>query len=510
MAADERLGTERTASHAGPTVHTIAGSVSWVAVGHGFQQVFLYATILVLAAVLPPSAFGTVAAAIAVLTVAGLLVESGVRGSIIAAKELTAEKIYGALLVSVAVALLLGSVVVMFADHLGALFAEGGDAAVFRVMAAGLLVAALGVVPIGVLQRAMRFRAYSTIGMGTTLIAAVTAMSAALAGAGVWALVARHLVAGVLLTVLAWIAARNLLPRTERKAGSRAFRWPKRIRRPENAVGFSVVAASYVLAMTFDDLLVGSATNATQLGFYALAFSLAFAPLTQFSWQLGGVLFPAVAATRDRETVARRTVKTARLVGLVLLPLVPPAIVLAPVVLPAVFGREWTPMVAPFQILLTVGAGHAVTNVIGESLSGTGNIRFRAAIDAVWAVATLVAVFGLVHLDGIRGAALAHLALFLPLAFAYGTVGMRRIGGDSERLWFALRGVLVPVAVQALVTLGTFAVLMNAGVARGGAAPVAAVVGLLFVLAAITLAPSKPLVDVRATIASARRREHLA
>ena len=55
-----------------------------------------------------------------------------------------------------------------------------------------------------------------------------------------------------------------------------------------------------------DSLTVGHFQGAQQLGLYALAFTLAFAPVTQFSAQIGNVLFSASAAS-DPATIRRWT-----------------------------------------------------------------------------------------------------------------------------------------------------------------------------------------------------------
>ena len=127
-------------------------------------------------------------------------------------------------------------------------------------------------------------------------------------------------------------------------------------------------------------------------------------------------------------------------------------------------------MVAPFQILLVVGVGQAMVGMIGESLSGTGNIGWRARVNAVWAAGMVGALIVLVSEDGIRGAAWAHAALFVPLALAYGTLGARKIGLDGGRVVSAVVPLVVPFAVQCLVTFGVAALLRTAGIEDGWAA----------------------------------------
>ena len=250
--------------------------------------------------------------------------------------------------------------------------------------------------------------------------------------------------------------------------------------------------------------MVGGVTDARQLGLYSLAFTIAFAPVSQFSNQIGKVVFPAAAATSDREVVANRALKATRLLALVTAPLVPPAIAVAPAVLPAVFGSEWTSMVLPFQILLAAAAGQVLLSVVQESLSGTGNVSFFATVSVVWLVATTVALLVLVRVDGIRGAALTHAILLVPLAAAYATGGARRIGLSTRRLVTGLQGILGAVALQGAITAGAISALS----ALGANADLAAVGGAMAGLAAVTLVllrlKDSPLREARGAVAALR------
>jgi O-antigen/teichoic acid export membrane protein len=228
------------------------------------------------------------------------------------------------------------------------------------------------------------------------------------------------------------------------------------------ASGFMLFSLTDFVVFNADYLTVGHFTNPEQLGLYSLAFTTAFAPVTQFSAQIGNVLFPAAAAS-DPETIRRRTLAGVRLTCLVLLPMIPVAIVLAPVVIPNVLGQKWAGMVVPFQILIVVGVAHAVVNVVGESLSGTGHITFRAVVNIVWMVGMIVALIALVQLDGIRGASLAHLVLYAPVALAYGIWGIRLLGDRPLRLAAAVWAGTAPVVVQTVVTVAAAVALAEAG-----------------------------------------------
>lgn len=474
-----------TPTAAGPTLATIAKALAWRSGGHALTQVSWLGSIVILAALLPPRAFGTVAAAMTIVAVTTLLMESGTSGSIIAARDLTFERLKSAAITSFLLGLTLTVLTVALAEPVTANFARGSDPAVLRALMLTIVLAALGIVPLAVLVKALEFKRRTLITLAAATASAFLALLTAVLGGGVWALVVRQISFQALLTALAWIAVRDMLPaRAQRpevrsqRYGIPTFSW------------FFLLALSDFFALSFDNLLVGGLTDATELGLYSLAFSLAFTPLTQISWQVGGVLFPAAALTENLDVVARRTLKTARLVALLLLPFVPPALVMAPVLLPAVFGGEWTPMVPTFQILLVVGVAHGILNLIGESLSGTGNIKFRAKVHLLWAAMTTLAVVALTSTLGIRGAALAHLLVFLLLAGAYLSRGTRLIGLSAREFVGGLAPVVGLATAQGLFTAIVAGSLIKAGVEQALAHTAAAVMGLgLFVILLLRLRP---------------------
>jgi O-antigen/teichoic acid export membrane protein len=472
-----------------PSRARVARAVSWSAVGQIATQGTLLASLLILAAIVPPKDFGTLALGMVVVNLSGLLVDAGTRGSVIAAPELTRSDVRAAVVQTTLVGLAATIVIAVLAGPLVSAFAEGGDADAVRVLSLGVVFYAAGIVPLALLQKRIQFARFAGANVASAVLAATAGVIAAIAGAGVWALVLRQVLSMALLSVFAWYAARDLVPppddRPTRPFSRRQPRW----------AGFLLLALTDFVALNADFAVVGRLTAAESLGLYSLAFTLAFAPLTQISWQIGRVMFPAAAATRDLATVGRRTLITLRILALLLMPWLAPIIVLAPVVLPGLLGDEWEPMVAPFQILLVVGVAHALVGMIGESLSGTGNIGFRARVNAVWAVGMVVVLIVLVNADGIRGAALAHLILFVPFAAAYVLWGAPKLSIRPGHVPRALASLVLVVAIQAAVTVAVQAALDSP--------PVAAVAGLVVLVPLVMR--TGPFTEARDVLAGAIR-----
>jgi O-antigen/teichoic acid export membrane protein len=420
---------------------------------------------------LSPRAFGTIAVGLIMVTLATRLVEAGTRGSVIVAPHLTRGQVLGSWAWNVASGLALGGLIAILAGPVTRALVPGGDPAVLRALALSVVLYAPAIVPLALLEKRLRFRRRASVQATATIAASIAAVLAAAAGAGVWALVVRQVMLQGLLALGAWIAAARLLP----QASPESRGW-ERLRR-HGATGFMLFTLTDFVVFNADYAIVAHLTSPRELGLYSLAFTLAFAPVTQFSSQLGSVLFPAAAAS-DADTRARRTLGGVVVAVIVLAPVIPVTIALAPVLIPAVLGARWAGMVVPFQILIVVGIAHAVVNVIGDALSGAGKIGFRARVNIVWTAAMVGGLAVLVRAAGINGAALAHLLVYAPVAIVYGWVGIRLLGSTPRCLLLRLRPVLGVTLVQCAATAALVVALDATGASPMVARTVACAAGL--------------------------------
>jgi PST family polysaccharide transporter len=490
-------GAEAFVEVTSPSMSVVAQGLSWRGLTFLVGSGSWYASLLVLAILLPPGAFGLIAVGTAVTAVTRLFLDAGTGGTIVTTPRVGAAYLRRALLRTAMTGIALAALAAALAGPIADTLAEGGDPDVLRAMMVTIALAGFTVVPNALLEKTLRFKRLALITIAATVIASAAAVLAAVLGAGVWALVVRLVLNQFVILVLVWASALPMFPR-----GAKGER-PRPVRR--GASWFVVLAAAAFCAHTFDNVIVGSLTDVTQLGLYALAFSLAFAPLRQISWQVGAVLFPSFAATQDPATVARRTLRSLRLMALLLLPVLPPAVALAPGLIPAVLGEEWTGMVVPFQILLAVGIGQGLINILGETLAAT-RVAVRGRIELVWAVFVLGGIAVGTELAGIRGAALAHLVAFTGLAGAYLWFGTRAIGLSPGRVLRAVRGVVGCVAVQAIVTT-----LLVLGIDAAGGEPLvagvlAAAVGLAVLTPLLWMNQQDLIADGRKIFATAIRR----
>lgn len=435
-------------------------------------QAFAYGSLVALARWLEPASFGTVAVATAIVAVGVLFVDQGTWGAVIVERRLSRALLAQAFRRCFATAVVLAAVMAAVSGTVVNHFASGGHPGAVAAIALCLPLHAIAVVPTALLQRSMQFRRLAGVNGIANVVSALVAVVLASYDAGVWALVGRQLVLYALIAVLsaavclpalrshAPISTEPLPPRS----GVRAERW------------FFLFSVVYAVTGSLDKFVVGLFGGAAVVGLYSVAATIAMAPWTQFSAQAGQVLFAAAAS--DPDDFSRRTDQSAGLMALLMLPMLPVGVLVAPAVLPGVFGPEWAPVVPVFQVLLVVGVGNAIVNCIAEPLTGKGYMPFRTRIMVVQSVATLLALLVLVPLDGIRGAAMAQLLVFLPYGALYFTAGARRADTSLRRLWLSVRPAVGVLGLQLAASSLVLVVLLASRMPEAASGCWAAVAGL--------------------------------
>src|SRR3954470_13078780 len=85
--------------------------------------------------------------------------------------------------------------------------------------------------------------------------------------------------------------------------------------------------------------------------------------------------FPVFSRTTDGDAMYALRRRMVRLLTIVVFPLLTCLAILAPVVVPWVFGPEWQPAVLPTQILAGAGAATVVIDAVGTVLMAEGRTR---------------------------------------------------------------------------------------------------------------------------------------
>ena len=268
------------------------------------------------------------------------------------------------------------------------------------------------VLPQALMMRRMDFRKPAVINLIGAAVSATTAIGCALAGWGVWTLVAAPI-------ALFWTRAICLT------VAERLFIWPSfDFTGASRMFGFgSALMVSHffwTIQMQSDILIAGRFLDPHGLGLYAEALFIAQMFASRFVPPLNEVAFPAYAQLQDdRQALASAFCKASGLILLIALPFsFGMAVVAEPLIL-AMFGEKWADMV-PFIRILAAGMPLMTMTVLFSPATNAVGLPFItmkcSMIGAV--IMPLCYLFGVQFgTSGLAWSALVAMALMLLVTF---------------------------------------------------------------------------------------------
>ena len=190
-----------------------------------------------------------------------------------------------------------------------------------------------------------------------------------------------------------------------------------------------VGSANYVL-LNVDYALIGHLLGAVALGVYVLAFNVSSWPAGLLGGAVGNISMPAFSRVKhDPDLLKNAVIRALRAVSLIVLPMCGLIMVLARPLVLTLYGAKWIASAEVLSILSIYGAISVVGLLFGNILAGLGKVKAMLAVQLLWLGALIPAMAIGVHKDGIVGAAVAHVAVIVPLVLPSWMFVLRRATG---------------------------------------------------------------------------------
>jgi len=425
--------------------------MAWAAWGKAAYTGLQVGVLAVMARLLAPADFGVVSAALVVIGLSTVFSQLGFGPALVQRAELEQRHLDTAFIASLLFGALLGAIIWLGAPSAAALLRMEGATPVLRVLAWVFPLQGLGVAAESLLRRELRFQWLANLDVSAYAIGyGLVGIALALAGWGVWALVAGQITQGLLRTGVLLIYRR---PSLRQPFDLRAFR---------DLVyfggGFTVARAANYVAVQGDNLVVGRFLGPQALGFYGRAYSLMSAPAYSFGNVLDQVLFPAMAKVQhDPQRLAMAYRRGVSLIALLVLAPSAALLLLGPEFIDVVLGHRWAPTVAPFQIL-TLGMLFRTSYKMSDSLArSTGAVYRRAWRQILYAALVVLGAWIGQHW-GIAGVAWGALAALAVNFFVMAELSLSVTGMTWAAFWHAhLPAVRLTLASFPIVWVATLA-----------------------------------------------------
>jgi len=176
---------------------TVTNSVGWSVLSKTSIFGLKFVTVPILARLLSPEEFGTVAVAQTVVMFLAMIGSAGLAASLVLEREEDEETLHSVFWVNLALALAMSACIYIWAVPFARWLGAEDAAYLLRVMALLVPLQLSGDVAYSLLARRMAFRKDAAWSVISESLGAVVAVALALAGFGVWALVAQLFVAAI-------------------------------------------------------------------------------------------------------------------------------------------------------------------------------------------------------------------------------------------------------------------------------------------------------------------------
>ncbi len=425
-------------------------------------EFFAFCSFLVLTRLLAPEHFGVVALATILILVAQLVLFQGVGEALVQIEDIETSWFSSGLWMNVGLASLAALVLIAAAPVIATAFSEPRFAPVLRAVAPLLLIYSISGILQSKLRRDLKLKGFAFASISATLLGAVVAAIMAINGFEVWSLIAQQWTYALISTSMFLLHA-GWLPRLiVRKEHIKRF------------AGFSfntIGAALLRFALRQLDLLfLGLHLPSKQVGLYFLATRIlnTVGQLTYYSIQRLGL---PVLSRLQNDPVRQEAaiISTLRLTCLVCLPIFFGMAITADLIMPIVFGVEWSGSIQPFRILCLFTIFYALSLIANQILlsAGFAPTVFRLSVMNALIFATAVA-FAAPH--GITATAIAGgvaNTLCLPVYFYV----LRRkfhldlvlLGADILPIWTAAIAMVAAVMTARYTLLDSLDPLLTLG-----------------------------------------------
>lgn len=358
---------------------------------------------IVLARLLDPSVYGTVALVTVFTSIMQVFIDSGLGNALIQKKDADDLDFSSVFYFNITVCICLYLVMFIAAPYIAAFYKIPELKSVIRVLSLTLIISGVKNIQQAYVSRNLLFRKFFYATLGGTIGAAVVGIWMAYKGAGVWALVAQNLFNATVDTIILWITVKWRPKRVfsfERLRGLLSYGWK--------------LLASALLETLYKDLrslIIGKLYTPDDLAFYNRGQQFPNLIVTNINASIDSVLLPIMAAEQDDRTrvrsMTRRAIKTSTYL---MMPLMMGLAVCAEPIVRIVLTEKWLPCVFYMRIFCFTCAFYPIHTSNLNAIKAMGRSDLFLRLEVVKKIVGLIALFSTMFIS-VKAMALSALVI---------------------------------------------------------------------------------------------------
>lgn len=403
-------------------------------------------TFILLSRLLDPKQFGLVALASTFTAFVEIFLDQGLSAAIIQRSDLDREHLDTAFWISVLSGIVLTTGGIATAGIVATLYKEPSLEPVLSWLSVGFVISALSSTQTAILQRDLAFKSLAARSLVATIVSGVISVSMAIAGFGVWSLVAQELTRGVAGAIVLWRAS-------DWRPG---FGLSRKHYKELFTFGISVFGNNVlkVVITRSDDFLIGFFLGPTLLGYYTIGYKLLLIIIRMVTGITNAVAFPTFSRLQNKpERMRIAFYKVTQYTSLLAFPVFIGMATLAPELVPAIFGDKWAPSIPVMQVLAFIGILQSVMFFNGSVMRASGKPSWEFGLMLLNAIFSVIGFLFAVNYGIVAVAASFVIVGYLLAPLSYAAV--RRL--IQIQFGAYLRQYAAPLFASLLMVMGIMA-----------------------------------------------------
>lgn len=238
---------------------------------------------------------------------------------------------------------------------------------IYLILGFKCIMDALAIVPVSLMTRDMDFKSLAIRTLYTSIIATLICIPVFFYFGGVVALLVNYLSVSLLGLLIAWRTLRAWPKLTFDKASFNEL----------SPVGGSTTAAKVITSVNFDNIIIGFLATASTLGFFSFSKRI-FGIFTDIlSGSISSISYPVYSRLQsNNESLKQSFLTTTFLSSAIGVPCYVGLILLAPFLIPLVFGEHWGEAIPVLQISCLLGLITCIGTLQVSLIKGLGKAKW--------------------------------------------------------------------------------------------------------------------------------------
>lgn len=370
--------------------------VVWSAVQKYSLMFINFVSDIILARLLTPYDFGCVGMLTIFMVLAETFVDGGFGSALIQKKRPTQEDYSTVFYWNMGMSLILYAILFFSAPAISHFYKTPLLCSVLRIQGLILFVYAFNIIQTNQLKKKLDFKAISIVAVITSIVSFVVTVLMAYKGLGVWALVAKNLIASALTSIIFWfyIKWRPIF----------VFSWQSF--KDLFSFGFYMFMTDIVTSISsqVQGLLIGRVYSPSTMGYYSKASSTEGMATRSVYQVLVQVTYPLYAEVQDDKKALQGIVKRITMcLSYLTFPLLFVLILVAKPLFVLLYSEKWIPAVPYFQVLCIAGLAHCLQAVTMQTISAIGKSKVTFVWTFVKRVLGICFIVGGLFIWGMKG-----------------------------------------------------------------------------------------------------------